>query len=92
MNQTMSKLKEQLFLQQYLKKAEKESRETYARFLRMKLNGEDLSTNHLTRDLLVALYVEDGLIDKQIAFIFGVTRNEIQEIREEWEIYRALAS
>ncbi|PLS19400.1 hypothetical protein CVD28_03010 [Bacillus sp. M6-12] len=90
MSTTMNELKERMFLQQYLKNATKQNQCRYAHFLNRKLNGEELSINQLTEEDLKILYIKEGLVDKQIASLFGETNREIQKKREQWGIRKKL--
>jgi hypothetical protein len=88
MNNELNGLKEQLTTQQYLKNAQKKNQFFYASLLEQKLHGKAPEIESLTKEELVRLCLEEALFDKQVASLFAVSKQEVQELRNTWNITR----
>lgn len=68
----MNDIKNQMYLQLHINKAEKMNQHLYKWLLTQKLNGFNLDFTEVSRETLSILYLEEGLVDKQIASLYEV--------------------
>lgn len=60
--------------------------EIYQKLLKQKQAGEKIELSNLTKEDLYFIYIEEGHLVKDIANLFNTSQNEINKLRNKWNI------